>query len=673
MVMAKEITVHPHMDRTALSRLSFRINRIFKVDPSRVSGIQSRFIREINRRFGQLKSDIKKSIIDQDCFGILPRVSVLSPTGEKAFAFERSAEKVGKFMDWLQRQAELHILTGGERGVRIVIRPGIHPGIEPQWTDVFIDSAYAQGIRRARAELKRAGYEIPSFEGVPGGIGALMNQPFHADRIGLIYSRTYEDLKTVTQFMNAEVRRTISDGLTTGLARGLAEGKNPLVIARELMKDVANGVDKIGITRARLIARTEVMRAHHQANIAEYRAAAADMDVTVDAEFLTAADPCDECADLAGAGPYTLDEIEGMIPVHPNSYAVGTEIYTDHGFIPVEKIKIGDKCLSLCPTTFDLEYVPVVGTFAHKEDTMVHFLSRTFDMLVTKDHQMFTLRRERKWTAPRSWEFIEATKVPKESMFYRSSKWTGNSNPKIIINGIKFETELFAEFMGWWLSDGTLGRREIAVCQSQTANPDKFERIIEICSAISKISICKDRIIFWNDQLYAYLLSLGKQPVRFIPLEIKSLSPTYLRIFLDAFVAGDGHRRVPKPWKGGNFASEITYTTSSKRMADDLGECILKVGHCPSFYLYPSKGKIVHHKSGDYVGNVDMWYVRECRTQMARLECGVKRSIVDYDEMAYCVELERFHTLWVRRNGKTGWSGNCRCVAKPVPLSEEVK
>jgi hypothetical protein len=33
-----------------------------------------------------------------------------------------------------------------------------------------------------------------------------------------------------------------------------------------------------------------------------------------------------------------------------------------------------------------------------------------------------------------------------------------------------------------------------------------------------------------------------------------------------------------------------------------------------------------------------------------------------YDDMVYCVELPKWHTLWVRRNGKTAWCGNCHCA-----------
>ena len=60
-----------------------------------------------------------------------------------------------------------------------------------------------------------------------------------------------------------------------------------------------------------------MIRAHHVATIQEYRRAGVE-GVIVDVEWLTGGNPCGICADFASKGVYTLDEIEGLIPVHPN-------------------------------------------------------------------------------------------------------------------------------------------------------------------------------------------------------------------------------------------------------------------------------------------------------------------------------------------------------------------
>lgn len=302
----------PHSHEQKMPDRYMALNLASRLDPTRTTTLRLRFVRQMNKRFEALKWEIRISIVDQDCFAIQPReaIGILQATPARAFEFKRTEEKINGFMRWLEEQEQLGILEK-------IYRPGARPSVGAAWTDLYIDTAYRQGIRRGGQELRAAGYPVPSWESVPGGVGAIMAQPIHAERIAVIYSRTYEDLKSVTQVMNAQVRRQIADGLTTGLARGLAEGKNPKVIARELYKDIANRVDKIGKVRARMIARTEIIRAHHVANIQEYRRAESE-GVTVQVEWLTGANPCSICADNASKSPYKIDEIEGEIPAHPN-------------------------------------------------------------------------------------------------------------------------------------------------------------------------------------------------------------------------------------------------------------------------------------------------------------------------------------------------------------------
>lgn len=296
-------------------------------DPTRTTALRRSFVAQINRRFGRLRRDIRISIVNNDCFGLENTLATLSPAEARQFAFTRTIDKVDNFMRWLEEQENLYILTKGEEGLRAFVRPGTRFGVEGAWTDLYIERAYAQGVTRGRQELKRAGYNVQTVEEDTRTVAALMNQPFHADRLGVLYTRTFEDLKSVTQFMNARIRRSISQGLTAGLTQGIAEGLSPRRIARNLYNDVANHVDKIGITRARMIARTEIIRAHHVANVQEYRQASADMEVEIQAEWSTAGDDlvCPICAGYEGT-KYSLDGIEDMLPAHPNCRCVAIPV-----------------------------------------------------------------------------------------------------------------------------------------------------------------------------------------------------------------------------------------------------------------------------------------------------------------------------------------------------------
>jgi SPP1 gp7 family putative phage head morphogenesis protein len=70
--------------------------------------------------------------------------------------------------------------------------------------------------------------------------------------------------------------------------------------------------------RAEILARTEIIRAHHLGTIQEYRNQGL-LNIVVKAEWKTAGDDrvCTKCASLEGK-VFTLDEIEPMIPAHPN-------------------------------------------------------------------------------------------------------------------------------------------------------------------------------------------------------------------------------------------------------------------------------------------------------------------------------------------------------------------
>ena len=41
-----------------------------------------------------------------------------------------------------------------------------------------------------------------------------------------------------------------------------------------------------------------------------------------------------------------------------------------------------------------------------------------------------------------------------------------------------------------------------------------------------------------------------------------------------------------------------------------------------------------------------------------------------YNDYVYCVEVKKYNTLLVRRNGKICWSGNCRSTTVPYEYAD---
>ncbi len=278
---------------------------MFRVDPTKTLTIRKRFMADITRRFKKVRRLIIESVAINDCFGLSeksPHLSLLQALEPDVFKFSRSAEKISGFMTWLKEAENAEILTTS-------VIPGIGPSIESAWTDVYISNGYRKGIANAKAQLKKVG--LNPEDSITGGpmfqdpVNAAFTMPIHADAVGALYTRTFSELKGITAAMDQQISRV--------LAEGLSQGTGP----RELGKILAERVDKIGIVRGQALARTEIIRAHHLANIQEYQNAGL-VGVTVQAEWLTAGyNVCPVCSQLQGK-VFTLEEIKPLIPRHPN-------------------------------------------------------------------------------------------------------------------------------------------------------------------------------------------------------------------------------------------------------------------------------------------------------------------------------------------------------------------
>lgn len=288
--------------------------------------LRGAFALQMRRRFNELARVVRQAVAEDDVFGLreqTPRNIVtgfqMTSPGAGAFAFPRSTDKIAAFERWLQTQIDRGVLQVG-------VISGAGPGAaEGQWTDRYILDSYKRGVIRARYELKKAGFDVPTIEQT-GGIEISIATPFHLDRLGLLYTRSFTGLKGITAAMDTQISRV--------LAQGIADGDGPRLLARKLVSTInGTGMGDLGLTdtlgrfiparrRAEMLARTEIIRAHHQATIAEYQNWAVE-GVVVQAEWMTAGDNrvCPQCLALEGE-VFTLEQAMNMIPLHPSCRCV---------------------------------------------------------------------------------------------------------------------------------------------------------------------------------------------------------------------------------------------------------------------------------------------------------------------------------------------------------------
>jgi hypothetical protein len=292
------------------------INQIRRGDPSKTTVLRKKFAAELRARMDLIRRLVIDAVVTQDAFGLTGQVIIanrkkkeIGAHGTKRatpgqFAFGTSAEKLDAFMDWLNAQVAAGVLGVVDSRSRTV---------PTRWTDAYIDSAYKKAIVQARVEMAKAGVEGAGASYTAGLSGTIaLMQPIHKERVSLIYTRTFSDLKGITAEMDKQISRE--------LAQGLAEGRGP----REIARSLADRVDKIGKTRAELLARTEVIRAHAEGTLTEFEAFRVE-GVMMGVEFHTASDPCPQCAEIRdgyGGEPIAIAEARGVIPVHPRCRCV---------------------------------------------------------------------------------------------------------------------------------------------------------------------------------------------------------------------------------------------------------------------------------------------------------------------------------------------------------------
>jgi SPP1 gp7 family putative phage head morphogenesis protein len=280
-----------------------------RYDPTHTLTLRNRFATAMRKRFRELRGVIRQSIIEQDCFALQPiQTMQMSPTGRRQFAFETSSQKMAGFMDWLQEQVDRGILE-------VVNVPGSGNALNERWTDMYVREAYEKGVTRAQQEMQRIGIEISGND-----INLAMNNPVHVQRVGILYTRVFEELKGITSAMSQQISRVLADGLARGAGpRELANLLNQTINGAAGNLEIRDSLGRFisARRRAEMLARTEIIRAHHQGMIQEYLNYRVE-GVYVQAEWSTAGDNrvCNLCADLQGS-IYTLDQIMTMIPRHP--------------------------------------------------------------------------------------------------------------------------------------------------------------------------------------------------------------------------------------------------------------------------------------------------------------------------------------------------------------------
>lgn len=280
-----------------------------QIDPSRTTSIRRQFVAEMNNRFRELRGAIRKLVDEDDVFGLKQNLPITF--NKQEWRFKEADEKLLSFKRWFRQKVNEGVLSVDANG-----RP---------WTQKYVESAYKRGINRSYMDARPKAMR-ESLDFYTGKRRQFLEDAFmtseRISKMRLLATRTFEELDGITSAMSQQMGRV--------LAEGLAHGYGAAQMARDLNKTVY-GLTK---TRARVIARTEVIHAHAEGQLDAFE----DLGVThvgVLVEWLVTDDDklCEACEELRGV-VMTIDEARGLIPRHPNcrcAFAPANVGETDQG------------------------------------------------------------------------------------------------------------------------------------------------------------------------------------------------------------------------------------------------------------------------------------------------------------------------------------------------------
>jgi replicative DNA helicase Mcm len=325
-------------------------------------------------------------------------------------------------------------------------------------------------------------------------------------------------------------------------------------------------------------------------------------------------------------------------------YSNKTQILTKKGWKSFRMLSKNDYVATLDLYNNMYFTKPVAIQRLHYEGNMVRVNHRSVNLLVTPNHNMYLREIHKK-----SYEFFKADNIPYRFIHtINSIKWEGEEKewfylPKIERNSNeivreRIEMDNFLEFLGWFISDGGTSNKYTAfISQTKKKYLKEIEDLLNVLDL--KWRYNGSRFMFSNRQLWEYLEKIGKVYQKHIPEEFMNLSRRQLKILFDSLVKGDGYIK-----KDGG----IIYYTSSKKLADQIQDIIIKLGYNSTltkrkrkvFKLNRNELEINVRKNKECILDRDKHFTKEY-----------------YNGEIYCCTVP-YGIICVRKNGRPVWCGN---------------
>lgn len=352
----------------------------------------------------------------------------------------------------------------------------------------------------------------------------------------------------------------------------------------------------------------------------------------------------------------TSTEWNNFFNLRNHCYSEDTEVLTENGWKFIKDITRGDTVISLNTSNRKLETASVLDTVSWvSEGKALSLKGQTVDLIISHEHNQLV-------ESNKKLELVKAN-----SLMDTAPTLYKTCLPDVYDSSSK--DFALGKIMGFYLGNGWTSFNEatknynVFFCKGGDSGDLIITEYISLfkvaypqitCRTYSKHSV--HHIEISNKELFNTYSHLGHSTTKSIPPECWEYSPSYLRGLFDGLLDADSNIHA----KSGG----LKYYTSSKQLADDFQRLALVVGASATLAVDNRVGT----RSNGISPTTNRPYDITTQNIGYRLSVNWKRNSpklispaveIPYQGQFNCLSLNKNHTLYVRRNGKAVWSGNC--------------
>lgn len=336
-------------------------------------------------------------------------------------------------------------------------------------------------------------------------------------------------------------------------------------------------------------------------------------------------------------------------PAH-GCYDVDTEVLTENGWKFWPDVTEDDKLATL-NNEHKVEYHKPIRLISYKhEGKMYHVKSLNVDLLVTPDHKMFTCL-----TATKQGRFRELgsySLMKAEGIGFKAHAYYKGSNGLNCVLDINDNPAIMA-LLGFAIGDD-VSYKDIDCVRFNTRSERKISWLKKTARLANRI-LTQQKNGTWSLRLEDDEISLFRKI--YTDDDEKKMPEVVLHCsYLDSLYEG--------LMQSSGFVEEngsSRYYTTSETLAGQFQQLCLHIGIAADVHQVDEYVKSLSHKDDKCLYRVCM--VRDnLKPKVNEPSLDLNRSnwVDDFSGDVFCAEVPN-NTLYIRRNGKTVWSGNSVC------------